>query len=420
MLRLFALLFALGLSVADARPVSVVVLNPQVGGNSVLAGSPAVDDDLTKGGGGNDIVGGRCSEWGHRVPCALHYSLTRASVKYCQTLGLIWVQSISGQLCATDQGLLVEEARTNTALWSRDMTNAAWVKVGMGTALNAVGIDGTANSATTLTATGTASSCTASCTILQTLTIGSAAENYSFWVQRVTGSGTVNITINNLVGTAACTVVTTQFTRCTVTATLANPVIGIQMTTLNDVIVVDFNQLELGAFPTSPILTTTTSATRAADNVLVAGSLLTLLVAGQFSGIMSTTAFETTPAINYFWESDATNVRLMHANTGTTASSRSSDATVLTATLGASANYLTSAIKTAIAADSTGRSLVANNGTVVSDAKTFGSPTLVRVGSNSGGTSNFLNSQISRSSLYNSRLSDTTIKSLTCATAIAC
>jgi hypothetical protein len=51
---------------------------------------------------------------------------------------------------ATVRTLLLEDARTNSILWSRDLTNAAWT--GAATPLlNAVGLDGSANSATTLT-----------------------------------------------------------------------------------------------------------------------------------------------------------------------------------------------------------------------------------------------------------------------------
>jgi hypothetical protein len=47
--------------------------------------------------------------------------------------------------------LLLEMARTNSLLWSRDLSNAAWLTGGIGTAtLTGVGLDGTANSASVL------------------------------------------------------------------------------------------------------------------------------------------------------------------------------------------------------------------------------------------------------------------------------
>lgn len=253
----------------------VVALNPQQRPDNASAGLPAVDDSLT--GGGYPLAGGNCAEWGHRVPCYSHLSTVRAQTvsSYCtSTDGLLAAVNTNVTRLCNGNGALIEEARTNSALWARDMTNAAWVKVGMGNALNATGADGVANSATTLTATGTAGSCVASCTILQTLTLGSTADTYSVYLMRVTGSGAVNITINNLVGTTACTLVMTGFTRCTVTATLANPVIGVQLATLNDVVVADFNQLEAGSFASSAIPTTTVAVTRAADNVTATNAVL--------------------------------------------------------------------------------------------------------------------------------------------------
>lgn len=265
-MRRLALLFALltWAVPACAQDHAATLMEPPAW---VLKPTPAIDCNFALGAYYN-------------CPLDKTFSVTRTSTKYCQWLTGIWMSVASGAPCITDQGWLIEEARTNDALQSRDMTQAVWVSVGMTEALNAVGIDGVANSASTLTATGTAGSCTASCTDLQTITLGSSADTYSVWLKRVTGSGTVNITINNLGAVTPCTLVATGFTRCTVTATLANPVIGIQMTVVNDVIVADFNQMEPGGFPTSPILTTSASATRAADNVVAAGLFASVLGAG--------------------------------------------------------------------------------------------------------------------------------------------
>lgn len=238
------------------------ILNPQVKPQNISTGLPASDDNF--GAGGYPVAGGICAERGHQVPCSNHYSTTRASTKYVTAFdGLIILVPANTMAIGQGTGALLEDARTNTALWSRDMTNAAWTKVTMTVALNAIGMDGFSNSASTLTATGALASA------LQTLVLGSVAENYSVWLKRVTGSGAVKITLNNLVGSTTCTVTdTVNFTRCTITSTLANPVIGIQLATSGDVVVADFNQLEAGSFPTSQILTTSASATRNADNVV--------------------------------------------------------------------------------------------------------------------------------------------------------
>lgn len=207
------------------------------------------------------------------------FSTTRASVKYCQRLDGLLIQVASGVPCITDQGNLVETGATNLALWARDLTNAAWVKVGVGTALNATGVDGTANSATALTATGTASSCTASCTVLQTVVHASSTDAFAVYIKGVTITGAVNISEDGVTWTAltssncvdptgkAAGLSTTQFVRCTLTtAALVNPAFGLQFANLNDSAIVDFGQFELSpGGATSPIATTTVSVTRAAD-----------------------------------------------------------------------------------------------------------------------------------------------------------
>jgi hypothetical protein len=91
-----------------------------------------------------------------------------------------WIENSSGILVSgttlrtaflssVAQGLLVEEARVNLAIWGRDLTNAAWTKTNMTTAKTATGADGSANGATTLTATA------GNATVLQSITSASAA-----------------------------------------------------------------------------------------------------------------------------------------------------------------------------------------------------------------------------------------------------
>lgn len=190
------------------------------------------------------------------------WSLTRASVKYAPNSAGVYLQFASGVPAITDQGWSIEPTATNSALWARDMTNAAWVKVTMSAALNATGIDGTANSASTLTASG------ANGTALQTITLGVATDTYSVFLKRVTGSGAVSITGNNFIATTVCPALsTTAWTICEVSASLTNPVFGIKLATNGDAVIADFNQLAGGGYRTSPILTTTVAATRAADAV---------------------------------------------------------------------------------------------------------------------------------------------------------
>lgn len=161
-------------------------------------------------------------------------------------------------------GVLIEEARTNVVLRDRDFTNAAWVKVNITAAKDQVGIDGVTNSASSITATA------GNGTILQTIVLASSARFQSAFVQRITGTGTVNMTLDGgLTWTAIA--VTAAWTQVTVpTQTLANPVAGFQIVTSGDAIAVDMGQDENGVSVTSPIATTTASVARSADVVSMA------------------------------------------------------------------------------------------------------------------------------------------------------
>jgi hypothetical protein len=155
----------------------------------------------------------------------------------------------SGQLRQGDLGLLIESGRTNAvaAGTRRDLTQAAWTKTNVTAAKNQTGIDGVANSASSITATSNNGTC------LQAITLGSSARYQSAYVKRITGSGTVEMTMDNGSTWTAVTV-TSSWTRVTIpTRTLANPTIGFRLGTSGDAIAVDVVQNENGAFPLSPI-----------------------------------------------------------------------------------------------------------------------------------------------------------------------
>lgn len=155
----------------------------------------------------------------------------------------------------------LEPAATNLALWSRDCTNGAWTKTNITAALNVTGIDGAANSASRLTATAGNGTC------LQSVTSASSSRAFSCFVKRITGSGVINMTMDNG-STWNVIAVTNAWTRVAIpTQVVTNPVIGWRIVTSGDVIAVDYCQLESTKQYTSPILTTTTTATRNVDNL---------------------------------------------------------------------------------------------------------------------------------------------------------
>jgi hypothetical protein len=199
------------------------------------------------------------------IPSAL-LTYTSPSSKYvCSSAGVL----MAGTTLRTDHdfatlapiGLRIEEARTNVVLHNRDLTNAAWVKTNITAAKDQTGVDGVANSASSITATAANGTC------LQTTAIASSARCQSAYAKRLVGSGTVEMTLNGGTTWTAITI-TANWTRGDVpTLTLANPVVGFRLVTSGDKIAVDLVQNENGLVATSPIATTTTATARVADNI---------------------------------------------------------------------------------------------------------------------------------------------------------
>jgi len=159
----------------------------------------------------------------------------------------------------TVKALVREEQRTNLALYSNDLTNAAWTKSNMTTALTATGADGASNSATTCTATA------ANATVLQAITSASSARITSAYIKRRTGSGNIDMTQDN--GSTWTTVsVTSSWTRLNIASvTSTNPTVGLRIVTSGDAIDVMYFQHEAAATVSSPIVTGSAAVTRAAD-----------------------------------------------------------------------------------------------------------------------------------------------------------
>lgn len=156
-------------------------------------------------------------------------------------------------------GLLIEESRTNLGLHSNDLTNAAWTKSNTTAGKTSTGPDGVANSASRLTASAGNGTC------LQSVTSGSATRAYSVWLKRITGTGNIQLTVDNG-GTWTTKTITADWTRVDISqAAVTNPIFGIRIVTSADAIDVWCNQLESAAFPSSAIPTTTGSVTRAVD-----------------------------------------------------------------------------------------------------------------------------------------------------------
>ena len=163
----------------------------------------------------------------------------------------------------TSLGLLVEEARTNICLYSEDLSNAAWVVSNITKGSDSVTApDGAANTAVRLTASAANGTC------LQTITSVIDDYVYSVYMKRVTGTGDIDLTLDN--GTTWTTkTLTSSWQRFDIVdASETNPVIGVRIVTDTDAI--DFWGSDVNknaAFPTSYIQTVASSVTRNQDLV---------------------------------------------------------------------------------------------------------------------------------------------------------
>jgi len=211
----------------------------------------------------------------------------------------------SGDITSTWLGIWSERPVTNLALRSRDLSVAGvWVPTSMTCTLTATGMRNDVNGASTCTATG------ANGTALQTLTVAAATRSTSLHLKRRTGTGTVEVTRNNgttwsavdasLSSTVWRRVVSVETAGCAggncivvpaMTASVLNPVIGIRIVTSGDAVDVDFVQDENSPEPTSPILTTSASATRSGDLYTVT----TATPAPAFCGAVTVVTGRTVP-----------------------------------------------------------------------------------------------------------------------------
>ena len=157
-------------------------------------------------------------------------------------------------------GYMSEAAATNLATYSTAFENAAWAKS------NVTATDGDAASPTGASTATLLLATAANGTVIQDLgSISSAAHIGGLWIKRKTGTGNIDLTINN--GSTWTTVaVTTTWTRfATTSVTAADPDVGIRLAVDTDAVWVWNGSAEAGTFLTSDTPTTTTAVTRNAD-----------------------------------------------------------------------------------------------------------------------------------------------------------
>lgn len=216
-------------------------------------------------------------------------TFTRATTAWTKLASGLWAQVASGvaRSCYLGAdtavgaygGFFREDSRTNECLQSRDFTNASWTKSNVTAAKDQAGIDGVAASASSLTSTA------ANGTVKQAITSASAARRFSVFVKRITGTGNIDLTLDNGATwtTISGSINSATFTRVAIGQTVTNPTVGIRIVASGDKIAVDMAQEEVGTFDTSPIPTTTATVTRNAD-------VLTYPASGNFGGTVGSVA----------------------------------------------------------------------------------------------------------------------------------
>lgn len=344
-------------------------------------------------------------------PASSFLTTTRSSTAdYADDLGGIFRQFGANQPRITSKGLLVEEARTNVVLWNRDLTNAAWTPSNVTPLKNLVGVDGIANSASRITADANAG------TITQAITLASSARWQSVFCRRITGTGTLEMSMDGGTTYTDITPASTDWTRKVLaTQTLANPEPRFRIQTSGDAFGIDFVQNEnSGAVETSPILVTTVAVARALDAVSIpigrwfnaaAGTLmvefaspvLTSAGARQIAGLDDTTTG---------------NIIRLGVRPGGTFNAQVTTATVAQADLTPSGSIAAAAKKNAIAYAANDIVAVSAGGSVVADTSaSIPTVTQITLGTLAGATA--LDGYISKLAYWPVRVPDGQLKAVT-------
>ena len=355
------------------------------------------------------------------------------------------------------RGLLIEEARTNSLLHSRDMTQAAWTKTDVTAARTQVGIDGSANSACLMTEGAAGTSGT-----LQVATVTAAQTHTLSWVVKRGNTDLVRITFSTVslangaqgwfnLGTGvkgiasaigAGTSISSTMTalgggwyRCTVTGTVADAATtmntnlyaaaadGSSTRVNNATYIVDCAQLEVGGFATSPIITGAATATRAADSAVMTGTNFSSWynpTAGTFVAEFSRFGFDVGAGSVGIVQADdnSTNNRVALRLSARTTTVQAQQTVVVGGVLNVNegvgiSTSIDGIVVKAATAYQVGVGATGRNGTVVNNISNASLPTVTQlnIGQGPGAVTN--NAWYRSIRYYNTRLQNATLQSLT-------
>lgn len=339
---------------------------------------------------------------------------------------------------ASPRGLLIEESRANLLTYSNSVGGTNWINTILNyTGNSIVAPDGTTTASLFVPTTASGSHYTrqavtvsSGATVTVSIYAKAGAYRYIGLLEGFSAKGkffdlTAGTTLGNFVGaptSSSMTAVGNGWYRLTVTATVPSTSADIEIywssdgSTYNSIAGDGTSgfylwgaQLEAGSFATSYIPTTTASVTRVADVVKLTGTALTTAGAAIGSAIVQTSSWQNSTAAARDLLASATTRRLLYSNSSNTVISSTDGTTRLDATIGGSGTFTGGAVRSAVAWNASGRSLVANNGTLTSDAVNLSTGATVTLGGY--GTTTTFDGWVASVAFYSSKLPDATLKS---------
>jgi hypothetical protein len=320
------------------------------------------------------------------------------------------------------RGLLIEEARTNTCLYSQDIANAAWAAFSTGAAkvgvASAAAPDGTSTAYEISVGTNGGAFNGASAIFTGVNVVAGTNYAASVWVRAKTGSTSIRVGMQ--IGASYDSgdiTVGTSWQRIIVTSSAPAPGSGpgnisirtnVAGTSAN--VFIWGAQFEVGTFATSYIPTGASSVARSADSVIITGTNFSSWY-NQSQGTFVTNFSRATTVANNWAYALSVPSGFSDLVTGPTSVNFRYGAS--SADLSVSATFSSGKIATAYTANGT-HALAINGGAVSTSSITPdpGTPTFIRFGAEQGAGVGFLNGWIASINYYNSRLSDLTLQSL--------